>query len=222
MGAIPVPRDVIRLILRHLSPDELFKVCRVCRLFNEVASSNPLWNSYDLRELFPNATFIDREVWQTHIDVEKYGIELEQRGRPCVDKTDYVELKRMESQVEDGMGITIITLFKGDKLSNVQESAANPKAGNPITFQYFSPDLLALLGDAEAEAVTVAMTNNVFIDSRYKTVAERKQIVEDLKCKAPGILAATRLGVMRFNMSSPGAPVRLFGDSPWTYTLCLD
>ncbi len=142
MGGAQVPRVVIQLILRHLSPDELFKACRVCKLFNEVASSNPLWNSYDLREVFPKATFIDREVWQTHIDVEKYGIELEQKGRPCVDKTDYVELKRMESQVEGGRGITIMTLPKGDKLSNVQESAANPKAGNPVIFQYFSPYIL--------------------------------------------------------------------------------
>jgi hypothetical protein len=62
-----IPKDIFQVIFRHLSPEELLKVCQVCRLFNEVASKNSLWHSYDLREVFPNVTFIDKQVWETYL-----------------------------------------------------------------------------------------------------------------------------------------------------------
>lgn len=217
MAGIWIPKNVLQLILRKLSPEELSRICAVCKVFNEVASSNSLWNSYDVREVFPNATFFTREDWKTY-----YGLESEQRGRPCVDKIDYIELKKIEARVEDGLGFTVIEFVPNDKISDVEESAANPKAGNPVTFRHFSDYIIKKLGEVQAKAVIVAMTNNVFIDSKGRSVEERKQILKDMKCKPFGILAATRLATMRFCKSPQGAEVRLFSDNPPTWTLCID
>jgi hypothetical protein len=141
-----------------------------------------------------------------------------------VDKTDYIMLKRIEARVEDGNGFTIMTLPQGLTLNIVRDFAQAYEAGNSTGFAVFSPLIIKSLGDVQlSKTVTVAITNGVFIDSRNKSVEERKKIVEDLKCEVPGILAATNLGIMRFIMSPDEAPVRLFSGNPkWTWTLCID
>lgn len=220
-----LPKALIQLVFKHLNPEQLLRICRVCSMFNHVASCNPLWNSYDIREVFPNATFIDRRVWEAYVDVEKkeYGLTLESKGRPCVDKIDYLVLKRMESKVEGKKGFTIMELFKGDKLNNVKGFAESPKAGNRTQFSRFEPSIIEELGDEELpERIFVAITNDVFEKSGGKFTFEQKQIAKDLGCEVPGIDAVTNLAIMSFIISPKDSPVRLFGSRPMTYTLCVN
>lgn len=90
-----IPKDVLNLILKNLMPEALVKVCQVCRAFNVLASQDSLFSSRNLRDTFPDSNYI--------VPVEI--------GLPYVNKADYVALKRMESQVEDGRGLTFMPLF---------------------------------------------------------------------------------------------------------------
>ncbi|MBS0629871.1 MAG: F-box protein [Verrucomicrobia bacterium] len=217
-----IPRDVVWLILRHLPPEELPRLCAVCRVFNQVASSDLLWRSYNLREVFPNARFIGRDEWERYVHVDPST--LVQRGRPYVTKQDFKEIKQMEKQVEGKLGITIMTFFKGRTLQEARDSAGNPKEGNVTRFQFFNHDRLEQLRKVQCpETITVVIANGVFEGSKKQPVDKRKQMVRDLKCRPLTLREAVDFGLMVYRMTPGDAPVRLFGGSPdHTYTLCVD
>lgn len=218
-GVCSFQRDVTKLIFRRLLPHELLKVGEVCRLWYQLASSDDLWMSYRLQELFPLATFIDRNIWETYIDVEKYGWEMKDPGRPYVDKWGYIMLRRIESAVEGGLGFTVLWLFKGHKLNDTIDFAGSAKQGNSTEFGFIWPCIVEELGEKEVkEPVILAVTNNVFKKSRNKTIEEQQERVEELRCKILGILPAMDVVLMRYRISDPADPIRLFGDDPLTYT----
>ncbi|MBS0629870.1 MAG: F-box protein [Verrucomicrobia bacterium] len=222
MSGIWIHLDVVTVILRHLPPEELPRICTVCRVFNQVASGNPLWQSYDLREVFPNARFIGREEWQRYVDVDSST--LVQRGRPYVTKQDFKEVKQMEKQVEGKQGITIMTFFKGRTLEQACDSASCPKEGLVTRLRCFESKFVKELNVECPKTITVAITNGIFQGSKRKgRFNQKKQLVNDLKCRPLTLREAVDFGLMVYRMSDPGAPVRLFEEGPPTkYTLCVD
>jgi F-box-like len=221
LSGVEVPKDVLQLIFKLLPPEELLTVNKVCRAWYHISSRDSLWGSFDLREVFPNATFIDKEAWKTYVDVDKHKLELEEKERPYVIKQDYIEIKRMESRVEEGQGITILTLPKGLTFNKVKAFAASHKIGNKTDFENIWARITEELGNKEIEeTTTVAITNGIFKGSRNKSVEEQKKLVEGLNCEMPGLVSVAALAIMRFIISDADQPIRLFGDFPLTYTRC--
>lgn len=211
-GGYWVPKNIIQLIFRQLPPEELLKVGLVCRVWYQIASSDSLWNSYDLKEVFPQATFIDRGVWEAYIDLEKNGLILEGEGRPCVDKWDYIDLKRIELEVVDKMGISILTLPKGTSFNKIAAFAGSPKMGNPVEFSYISQRLDEEFRDREIEeTITVVITNCYFKHIKVRNPSWVDVELEALECKRPKIVPLASLAMMRFIISDPESPIRLFG-----------
>lgn len=205
-----IPQNVIWLILRHLPPEELPRMCAVCKVFNQVASSDSLWKSYDLREAFPNARFIRREEWERYVYVNP--LTLVERGRPYVTKQDFKEIKRMEMQVEGKQGITIMTFFKGRSLRDARDSAEDCK-GNQTKFRFFPHFYQEKMWDVECpKTITVAIANGIIQGTRGKSPRDaREQIERDLNCRFLTLGEGVEFGLMVFRMSPPGDPVRLFG-----------
>lgn len=79
-----LPNDVLVYVLRFLPLNKLGEVCRVSQLWNRLASSDGLWKSYPLSELFPKITFVRRDV------LKDLGINLE---RPFISKVVYSILR---------------------------------------------------------------------------------------------------------------------------------
>ncbi len=208
-----VPKQIITMIFRRSPPDALLNIGLVCKLWYQLSSCDSLWMSYTLREAFPQATFIDRNIWETYVDVKKYGWEMEEKGRPCVTKWDYIELKGMESQVEGDLGLTIVTLYKKHKLKDPIDFAESGKAGNSTAVSFIQQSIIKRFGNMEVkETIVVAVTNNVFKNSKKRG---------KLKCDKPSLLATIAVALMRFRTSDPANPTRLFSGGPPTYT-CLE
>ncbi|MBS0629867.1 MAG: F-box protein [Verrucomicrobia bacterium] len=210
ISGVWVPKNVVWLILRHLSPEELPRLCAVCRVFNQVASSDSLWRSYNLKEVFTNTRFIGREEWERYVYLDP--LTLVERGRPYVTKQDFKEIKQMEKQVEGKQGITIMTFFKGRTLKHAQDSADHCK-GNETAFVFFPHFYQEKIWDVECpKTITVAIANGIIDGTRGRSPRDaRGQIGRDLNCRFLTLREAVDFALMVYRMSPSDAMVRLFG-----------
>lgn len=216
-------RDILLLVFRRLHPNDLLRVCKVCRLWNEVGSQDPLWRSFHISEVFSDPV-IDQRVWEHYIELEEYGLVFEKKGRLCHEnKQHYIDVDHMGSEVERGQRFTILTLPKGLSVNKIIAFTGATKQGNATQFEYINAKFIEDYGDEELpETITIAITNGVFEGSRNESVAEHIVRVIRLKCEMPEVLTVMALAMMRFISSDPNAPVRLYGDDPTTATRCLE
>jgi len=208
-----VPQEVIQLIFRKLTPEHMFKVRMVCKLWCQMAEQY-----LTLPKLFPDAPVLNREVWERHIDLEKHGLVFEQgKEPPLLTAREYIETERMASEVEAGKGITILTLPKGLTLNKVIAFAEAPKLGNSTKIVICSHRIIELYGDKEiAETVTVVVTNGVFNKSRNIDVAAQEALVRGLKCEMPELVPFFAHIILSFIRSDANAPLKLFGSETYT------
>ncbi len=210
-----LPNEVTHHIFMRLPTDQLFTVRRVCKLWHGIAS-----RFLSLPRLFPEARVIGRDLWERHIDLQQHGLVFEEGKEPRPTKRDYVEVRRMASEVERGQGITILTLPKGLTLNKIIAFAAAPKVGNSTLFRYVDPDVLRLYGDQSLEeTVTVVVTNGVFYRSRDINVAGQEALVKSLKCDMPELMPFMANMILSFISSDPQEVLPFLGDD-MTYTRC--
>ena len=96
-------------------------------------------------------------------------------------------------------------------------------------YDYIAPAVFAELGNQAVEKSCWAfMTNDVLPDSRNKSYAEQQALVVDFSRRAkatyeiPKALEAAVCIFSQYVSSKPEARVRLFSDSPWTFTRCKE
>jgi len=212
-----VPQEVIHLIFRKLTPEHMFKVRMVCRLWCQMASEY-----CTLTQLFPDAPVLNRPVWEQHIHLEQHGLIFEEgKEPPPLTAREYIETEHMASEVEHGQRITILTLPMGLTFNKVIAFARAPKMGNSTKVKIWNPRIIALYGDQEiAETITVVVTNGVFNNSRNIVVAAQEALVKGLKCEMPELVPFMAHIILSFIRSEADAPLRLFG--PETYTRLLE
>lgn len=219
---VDLHKDVIPLIMSHLDPKDLFNVRMVCKLWNKIASTDLL------PRLFPLAPLMNKQVWEEFVDLEKHGLVFEKIQEPKVTPRDYIEIKRMASEVEPNpriYPIGIIDLPAGLTLNKLVEIADSPKKGNTAHDTHcVHRNTCERHGDAEIkQTVRVIVTNGVFNNSKNETIANQEKLVRALKCDMPELIPFVANIFLTFIRSDSNNPLELFGYSPTcTFTRCVE
>jgi hypothetical protein len=217
-NALPV--EVITEVFRFLFPRDVVQVSYVCRGFYVAASdetSASVWKTYDVKKLFPKLSIIDRGVWERHVDLSRWGLSFE-AAAPCPNRKLILNLPRLFASlnVEGGAGITLLVMPQGLTFNKLVEI-------NPAAFEYIWDRIPEVLGEIFVERTyQVVITNSVLEESRNKSVSQQQALVEKLDCKMPRVLEVSALVILTFISSSALSPTRLYNDSPWTYTRCIE
>ncbi len=128
-----LPDELILRILSFLTPEALGQACRVCRNWNAFASEESLWNTFNLKKLFPSLKFIDEMIWKTHGDLTDFGLSIDDL-QPQDKRKDIPILKRLVLQIKENLGVTILTMPKSSTLNKIVLLAKFTNQGNPIRY----------------------------------------------------------------------------------------
>lgn len=70
-----IPNEIItHHIFSFLSPGDLCRVMRVCKMWRNLGSNLELWKAFDLKKLSPLLKIFDESVWKSYYDLSPYGI----------------------------------------------------------------------------------------------------------------------------------------------------
>lgn len=166
---LQLPRGVIELILKKLSLRDVLNSRLVSRAFNVIASGNTLWNSFNIRHLFPSAKFL-----------------LNEGDQPICSMEDYIVIKHMASKVEGKKNVTILSLSEKECLN---EYATDENLSLRI-----DPTIKEALGNKSQRSI-VAISNGVVDGTKEVCSLRREKIVENLHCVPATALALSALGI---------------------------
>ena len=218
-----MPSDLTLQAFGFLSPEDLARASLVCKDWRAFASTNRLWQVFDLSKVCPSLKIIDEAVWERHVDLAALG--LDASGAPAIDKRALLPfIKKLSSQVESDAGVTLLTMPKGLTLNKLIRLVAAPKLGPATQFQWIWPRIVEVLGNVAVDKTyTLAMTNSVLKDRSNKTIDAQRVLVQKNGGELPGFLPAATLAFLTY-VSSPEEqpPTRLYGDEPWTSTPCSE
>lgn len=196
-----VPRDVVLLIFRFLSPEDLCRVCLICRQWNQLASNEALWNAFVLKKIFPRLAIIDKTVWETCADLTKMGLEIKEAT--LFNKSTFIALKRMFTSLREYMpsgetyDITLLTMPKSLTLKKLKQLIESREHSSDIL--RIQSDILDEFGDISVEETyRVAMTNEVLDVNTSFSAQNDVDLVIKLGFEVPGLLTATALAVLTY------------------------
>ncbi len=179
--------------------------------------------STDLKKLFPKLQVLDEAVWETHVDLDAFGMSV--KDAPPLDASTISTLKNLfdSSWIDSDAGITLLTLPRGLTLNKLVKLASSPKQGNAAKFVHICTDALRGLGDASVdETYRVVITNNVLKESRGLTVDRQLKLLTHIGCEMPETLPAATLAILTYVSSRAASPTRLYSEAPLTYTRCAE
>jgi len=168
LSNVKVPRVIIELILKRLPLKDVLNSRLVSRAFSVIASGNALWNSFEIRNLFPNARFF-----------------LNEDDRPICSMEDYIVIKRMASMVEGKKNVAILSLSENECLNDYTEGENSVR---------IDPAIKTELGNKSQRSI-VAISNGVIDGTKSLYADNREKIVKNLQCEPATALALTALGV---------------------------
>ena len=117
--------------------------------------------------------------------------------------------KRLE--IENGAGITLLTVPKGLSLESVDESARDPLKGNSTNIRYCLDDVREQLGcEKVGNTYYVLITEGLINGSREKSVEEQKALVEEKGCVVPTCLSLVTLNLLTYITTFEPDPPRLY------------
>lgn len=166
---LQLPRGVIELILKKLSLRDVLNSRLVSRAFNVIASGNTLWNSFNIRHLFPSAKFL-----------------LNEGDQPICSMEDYIVIKHMASKVEGKKNVTILSLSEKECLN---EYATDENLSLRI-----DPTIKEALGNKSQRSI-VAISNGVVDGTKEVCSLRREKIVANLHCIPATALALSALAI---------------------------
>ena len=205
------PSDILVEIFGYLSPKELGQACRVCKLWNALASQERLWNAIDLKKLFPKLSIIDEKVWKDHVDLVKSGLSFDD-AQPLKKRAAILELKRLFAvlKVEDDAGITLMTIPKGLSFDKLAPLAGCPIMSEKSIDRYTWTQLMQDLGDITAQKTyRVAITTNIIVNTTDMRSYEQQDLVNTLGCEKPKMIEVMALAILTLSSSSAQSPLRL-------------
>jgi hypothetical protein len=216
-----VTSDIALLIFRFLPPDQIPGICSVCKSWNQLASSVIFWKAYHLKELFPEATFIDKGVWEERVDANAVKrLNFNEKGRPCLDKSLYLELKRL--RIEGDAGITFLTIPEGLTFNILSSIAGDFTKSEPFSFSYICPLFLEKYGDdAVTKTHTIAITNAILKKSAGLSHLEKEKLASQ-PGQELGVLEVATLCVLTSKVASKKPPFNRYHLYRDSYTFCAE
>jgi len=219
------PEEIILRTFGFLSANELAKCGEISRRWRRLASDLVLWNAFDLRKISPFLSVIDKSDWERHIDLSRFGLNLD--NVPLLDKRKVIPaLKRIVSslpRIEGNAGVKLLLIPEGLKIRTFVEMAELPDAPkNAPKIRYIWNRILDEIGDIRIDKTYwIVITNNIFEGSRDQSVSSQKALLQKMgweMTKATEILALIALTYM----TSEGQ-TRLYNNTdPWTCSRTSD
>lgn len=218
-----LPPEVRRYIFEFLSLEKWGQISCICKEWKMLTADNSLWESLNLKTLFPKLQILDAKTWKTHVDMATYELDVAADFRQ--DKQMIKTLKKFASlKIEGDAGITLLTIPKGLTFNKLMRLAQSPKQGRVTRIKDFGDHQIAKnFGNIPIDRTyRVIITNNILEKSRRTPRCHQEGIVELLGCQLPGVLEVATLAILTYISSTKILPTRLYNDNPRTYTNCLE
>ena len=210
-----LPDEVFGHIFHFLNAEELASIALVCQIWNTIASSEAL--SYEIP--FPSwLKDIDASVWEKHVDLKKYGLDLS--VVPRVNRLALTKaLKPLSRKVENKMGITNMVIPKGLTLNTVLRIAKD----NSVPIGFIWDEILTNFGDIAVEQTRVLFfTNSIFEGTRDRTPDQHELDVATIghECgftiRNPGFRDFMAFLALTYMSSSENPPTQLYSSNTFT------
>lgn len=213
--------DYLLRIFEHLEradPKALLQARVVCRQWRRVSEDDSLC------KIPKNVNVIGSDVWNTHVDLAALGLDVS--DGPTLSKRAIALASRKflsSVEIERDAGITLLTMPKGLTWIKLVALAKSPKAGNKTDFCYIYSKILDQFGGTSVtQTYVVAISNSVLENSRSLSFENQQALLVNSGCEVPGLLEMATLNIMTYISSPSELPIRLFGDTPWTYSRCKE
>lgn len=189
-----LPKVLIYLFLSYLDPESLESCCAIEGL--EIATSASLWEAFDLKSLFPKLTIFDGREWSKSLDLRSFGLSVD--DEPKLNKRQIIaHLRRLFStlQIEDDVGITLLTIPKGislkkgiaiEKQFKPYAKVVDPGSRDAIILSAFENQTIG-------QTYRVAITNSVLEDSYKLSIEAQTKLVAMLRVRRPITIEALTL-----------------------------
>lgn len=213
-----VPEELIYKIFSFLNVRELLlQSSLVCWYWKDLAADKILWKTFDLKEIFPKLSIIDRSIWEQHFDLKKHGISID--DEPPIDNHTLIPiLKKFDSlPIEQKGGFTLLTIPKGLTLNKLIALARSQEGKKLVEFIY--PAIVENLGDiAVDQTYRILISDHILEESRGLSESAQKDLVDTFGCESANLLPMLALLVTTFVSSGK----RLYGKNPLTTTRCQE
>ena len=121
--------------------------------------------------------------------------------------------------IENAMGFTLLTLPRDLSFNMLVQLTHRHSAGTAAKFNSICEGFTQKYGeDTIGHTTRVMLTNNVLNETRHKLFGDLRRLVYGLGARLPRALEVAMLCLTRFATTEQ----RLYGDNPWTYTLCSE
>ncbi len=220
-----LPDELLTLIFTCIHPKELAsKISLVCKNWKLVASQKYVWDSFDLKNLFPLIkNVIDKEVWKKHVALSAHGLNLDDE-QPLDNRTDIPELTKLFASIkleDEDSGVTILTMPKGLTLNELWKIAESPLSGNKTACRSIWDKITEQFGGLSVtNTYRVVITNSLLKGSRNLSTTQQQALVNKMGCEMPEVLPVSTLAILTYISSPKSPPVRLYSDDPPTYVRC--
>lgn len=190
----------------------------------EAATAATRYTATDLKRLFPKLEILDEAVWEKHADLTALGLDLD--DAPPIDETYIRVLETLSAslEIEDGAGITLLTLPKGLNLRELMQ-LAHTRVPRGIMRSNWDK-VISLTKDAPLEKTCrVVITNNILKGSRNLTAEAHQKLVKEAGCEMPEILPVATLAILTYiNSDKNRGPTSLYNrtSGSTTFTRCLE
>ncbi len=215
LAGIDIPKDIVKEILQKLeSARDIARCAGVCRSWRVLAREPEVVMAV-LRRI-EGLTFFDDADWREHFVLPE-GVSFDDLP-PFNPVTALPTIHRhLSLSIEGDAGVTLLTLPRGLTFNTLVELANAPRLREGMKFSFIWDSFTEAHGDdALSSTKRIVITNNVLNETRSKSAADEKVLVKDLGCHLPHTLEAAALCTTTFIATG----VRLYNDSPWTYTHC--
>lgn len=106
-----------------------------------IADNHNLWQSFDLKAVFPGINFINEDVWARHVDLDNLGLSF--KNLKSLDKRKAIrEISKVSSLKTEEKGTTILSIPSGLSLSVTFKSimASSSKFPRARLLKYYGRD----------------------------------------------------------------------------------
>ena len=211
-----LPNELIAHCLSFLHHRDLVKTRLVCWDWRDLSDEEI--EKRDPKELFPKLTILDGNVWKMHINMENYGLEVDDT-KPPSKRQIIVVMKELfaKLKIERNAGITLLAVPKGYSLAIAEESARAPLEGNSTGIRFITDEIKAQLGEEKVKKTYyVAITNSVLENSRNISIEQQEALVKEYMCEIPPYLSLVALNLLTCITSSAASPIYLYDNSTYS------
>jgi hypothetical protein len=223
-----LPDELVLEVFSHLNLATLGTICCVSKAWKRLANEPILWKIAIYREIaFGN------DKWAQCFGADVVKDEDNREEFSSLPSDDFIaDCKKFKSifpekNAKDSLMLVRLpkTLNGGLTLKNLGELAKKYFSDNDSGYRFIWAPIVRELGDKSIDkSHWVLMTKDVLPGSRAKNYGEQQKIVADLAEKSlisyelPETLESAVCILSQYFDSN----IRLFSDSPWTYTRCKD